>query len=143
MLFNKPFLTGVDEVEKRRLVRDLPLKNLAHLGDAVFELVEREKETLSATDVERMHKQVVARVNSKEQARLLHVLKPFLTEEEQEIVRRARNLKPGSFRRNVDQADLRQATAFEALIGYLYLIDELRLQELLAKTTDPASDQAG
>jgi len=143
MLFNKPFLSSVNEVEKRRLVRDLPLKNLAHLGDAVFELVEREKETLSATDVERMHKQVVARVNSKEQARLLHVLKPFLTEEEQDIVRRARNLKPGSFRRNVDQADLRQATAFEALIGYLYLIDEVRLQELLAKTTDQASDQAG
>jgi len=136
MLFNKPFMTGVDPVEKLRLVRDLPLKNLAHLGDAVFELVERERETLSAADVERLHKQVVARVNSKEQARLLHILKPFLTEAEQDIVRRARNLKPSSFRRNVEQADLRQATAFEALIGYLYLTDEDRLQELLGKTAD-------
>jgi len=136
MLFNKPFLADLDPLEKLRLVRDLPLKNLAHLGDAVFELVERERETLGAADVERLHKQVVARVNSKEQARLLHILKPFLTEAEQDIVRRARNLKPSSFRRNVEQADLRQATAFEALIGYLYLTDEVRLQELLGKTAE-------
>lgn len=142
MLFNKAFMAGADEAERLRLVRDLPLKNLAHLGDAVFELYEREKETISAADVERMHKQVVSRVNSKEQARLLHLLKPMLSESEQDIVRRARNLKPSSFRRNVEQAVLRQATAFEALIGYLYLTDEKRLQELLTKTDEAAESQA-
>jgi len=129
-------MAGMDEAEKLRLVRDMPLKNLAHLGDAVFELFEREKETLGAATVEHLHKQVVSRVNSREQARLLLVLKPFLSESELDIVRRARNLKPTSFRRNVEQAVLRQATAFEALIGYLYLTDEPRLQELLSKTTD-------
>jgi 23S rRNA maturation mini-RNase III len=35
----------------------------------------------------------------------------------------------------VEQATLRQATAFEALIGYLYLTDETRLEELLALTS--------
>ncbi|MBU6451341.1 MAG: Mini-ribonuclease 3 [Cyanobacteria bacterium REEB67] len=112
----------------------MPLKNLAHLGDVVFELFEREYETVSAVSVEHLHKQVVARVNSHEQARLLTLLKPLLSEAELDIVRRARNLKPGSFRRNVEQAVLRQATAFEALIGYLYLLDENRLQALLDKT---------
>jgi ribonuclease-3 family protein len=136
MLFNKPFMEGLDEVERLRLVREMPLKNLAHLGDAVFELFEREKETLSAVTVESLHKQVVARVNSREQARLLLLLKPALSDSELDIVRRARNLKPTSFRRNVEQTVLRQATAFEALIGYLYLTDEARLQELLNKTTD-------
>ena len=79
---------------------------------------------------------MVSRVNSREQARLLLVLKPLLSEAEADIVRRARNLKPTSFRRNVEQSVLRQATAFEALIGYLYLTDEDRLQELLNKTKD-------
>jgi ribonuclease III family protein len=134
MLFNKIFMEGTDQIDKIRLVKDMPLKNLAHLGDVVFELFEREYETVSAVSVEHLHKQVVARVNSHEQARLLTALKPLLTEAELDIVRRARNLKPGSFRRNVEQAVLRQATAFEALIGYLYLLDEDRLQDLLNKT---------
>jgi ribonuclease-3 family protein len=125
-----------DKSEKLRLVRDLPLKNLAHLGDVVFELFERENEILSAVSVENMHKQVVARVNSHEQARLLNLIKPMLNEEELDIVRRARNLKPGSFRRNVEQVILRHATAFEALIGYLYLMDESRLEELLKVTRE-------
>jgi len=136
MLFNKPFMQDVDAEERARRVRNLPLKNLAHLGDAVFELFEREKETVSAVSVESLHKQVVSRVNSKEQARLLLLLKPLLNESELDIVRRARNLKATNFRRNVEQSVLRQATAFEALIGYLYLTDEVRLQELLGKTTN-------
>jgi len=126
-------MPDIEQVEKRRLVRDMPLKNLAHLGDAVFELFEREKEAHCAANVEGLHKKVVARVNSREQARLLNLLKPLLSDDEQDIVRRARNLKPG-IRRNVEQAVLRQATAFEALIGYLYLTNEPRLQELLSKT---------
>ena len=129
-------MQDVDAEERARRVRNLPLKNLAHLGDAVFELFEREKETVSAVSVESLHKQVVSRVNSKEQARLLLLLKPLLNESELDIVRRARNLKATNFRRNVEQSVLRQATAFEALIGYLYLTDEVRLQELLGKTTN-------
>lgn len=82
-----------------------------------------------------MHNKVVARVNSKEQARLLELIKPQLSEAEQDIVRRGRNLKAAN-RRNVEQATLRQATAFEALIGYLYLTDENRLHQLLALTND-------
>jgi ribonuclease-3 family protein len=135
MLFNKHFMPGMDVSEKRRLVRDMPLKNLAHLGDAVFELFEREREAHRAATVEGLHDKVVARVNSRQQGQLLLLIKPFLNEEELDIVRRARNLKPG-IRRNVEQAVLRQATAFEALIGYLYLTDEARLQELLGKTTE-------
>ncbi len=139
MLFNTIFMPDIDQAEKLRLVRDIPLKNLAHLGDAVFELFEREKEAYSAVNVEGLHKKVVARVNSREQARLLNLLKPLLSEDEQDIVRRARNLKPG-IRRNVEQAVLRQATAFEALIGYLYLTNQPRLQELLSKTEGNATE---
>ena len=48
-------------------------------------------------------------------------------------MRRARNLKVGNFKK-VDQSVYRQATAFEALIGYLYVTDMERLKQILAIT---------
>jgi len=137
MLFGTTFHPSVTTEERIRLVKEIPLRNLAHLGDAVFELFEREREVIAAATVKKLHNQVVSRVNSKEQSRLLEILKPNLTEDELDIVRRARNLKPGGFRRNVEQTTLRQATAFEALIGFRFLTDETRLQELLLLTDAP------
>ncbi|MFA7336715.1 MAG: ribonuclease III domain-containing protein [Candidatus Obscuribacterales bacterium] len=134
MLFGKSFNKALSEQERLKQVKEIPLRSLAHLGDAVFELFERERELLASVTVKNMHDQVVSRVNSKEQARLIALLKPNLTEDELDIVRRARNLKPAGFRRNVEQATLRQATAFEALIGYRFLTDENRLKELLDLT---------
>jgi ribonuclease-3 family protein len=135
MLFGKCLPQSKEDRQSlERFVKELPLRNLAHLGDAVFELHEREREFLAAPSVKKMHNKVVSRVNSKEQTRLLELIKPQLNEAEQDIVRRGRNLKATN-RRNVEQATLRQATAFEALIGYLYLTDETRLEELLALTS--------
>lgn len=135
MLFGKSLPQSIEDRQSlERFVKELPLRNLAHLGDAVFELHERERELLAAPSVKKMHNKVVSRVNSKEQTRLLELIKPQLNEAEQDIVRRGRNLKATN-RRNVEQATLRQATAFEALIGYLYLTDETRLEELLALTS--------
>lgn len=135
MLFNLGFRPDLNKIERLRLVKEIDLRSLAHLGDAVFELHERERELLQQATVKSLHNKVVGRVNSKEQARLLVNLKPLLTEAEQDIVRRARNLKVSGFRRNVEQSVMRQATAFEALIGFLYLTDEARLQDLLALTS--------
>ncbi|MBK8222453.1 MAG: Mini-ribonuclease 3 [Candidatus Obscuribacter sp.] len=135
MLFNLGFRPDLNKIERLRLVKEIDLRSLAHLGDAVFELHERERELLQQATVKSLHNKVVGRVNSKEQARLLVNLKPLLTEAEQDIVRRARNLKVSGFRRNVEQSVMRQATAFEALIGFLYLTDEARLQELLELTS--------
>jgi ribonuclease-3 family protein len=136
MLFAKVFGADCTQEERLRQAKEIPLRNLAHLGDAVYELFEREREVIASVTVRKLHQRVVSRVNSKEQARLLEVLKPSLSEDELDIVRRARNLKPGGFRRNVEQTVLRQATAFEALIGYRFLTDEMRLQELLALTDE-------
>ena len=135
MLFNLGFRPDLNQIERLRLVREIDLRSLAHLGDAVFELHERERQLLQQATVKSLHNKVVGRVNSREQARLLVQLKPLLTEAEQDIVRRARNLKVSGFRRNVEQSVMRQATAFEALIGYLYLTDEERLQNLLTFTS--------
>lgn len=132
MLFQKQFYPDAAPDVRLRAAKALDLRSLAHLGDSVFELYERERQILSTVTVEGMHNKVVGRVNSKEQARLLVLLKPHLNDIEEDVVRRARNLKTTGFRRNVEQSVLRQATAFEALIGFLYLIDESRLEAILA-----------
>jgi ribonuclease-3 family protein len=121
-------------------VKGLSLRVLAHLGDAVFDLFERESKILQAPSARNLHDQVVKRVSAKSQAEILDSLTTFLSEEEADIVRRARNLKAGS--RSGEQESYRKSTAFEALIGYLYLTDKLRLKEILQLTVRPAKDNS-
>lgn len=114
-------------------LNDISLKQLALLGDAVFHVFEREREILSSTSAGQMHRR--ARVSAKAQALLLAKLTPQLTEKEKDLVRRARNMKPAHYRKS-EQSQYRRATAFEALIGHLYLSDRARMEELLHKTLD-------
>ncbi len=114
--------------------KDVSLRSLAHLGDAVFHLYEREREVTRTSSASQMHKR--ARVKATQQAELLQSLMPFLTLAELDLVRRARNLKATGFRK-VDQTSYRHATAFEALLGYLYLTDLTRLKEILQITAEP------
>ena len=74
------------------------------------------------------------------QANILNQITPQLSEDELEIVRRARNLKTSVARRS-DQAAYRRATAFEALLGYLYLTDGTRLRDVLALTLKEISEE--
>jgi len=103
---------------------------LAHLGDAVFHLYEREREILSSTTVKEMHQRTTKRACAANQADLLDLVMDKLSEREADVVRRARNIKGGG-RRSAGQDAYRKSTAFEALIGYLYLSDSARLQEIL------------
>ena len=116
-------------------LRDVSLKSLAHLGDAVFELYEREKEVLTTSNTKNLHNQVVLRVNALSQANILEKIQGSLTDKEKDIVRRARNMKVNSYKK-IDQSVYRLATAFEALLGYLYLTDLKRLEEILKLTEE-------
>ena len=109
---------------------DISLRQLAHVGDAVFHLHVREKEVLRATSAKEMHKRTAGLVSYKGQAKALHKLTEHLSDREKDLVRRARNMKPAAYRRS-EQALYRKATAFEALLGYLYLTDQPRLHHLL------------
>ncbi|MBZ4688259.1 MAG: mini-ribonuclease [Clostridia bacterium] len=104
---------------------------LAYLGDAVYELFVRE--TLiqrGVIGVNNLHRKTVKLVKASAQAELLHKVEDQLTEEEMKIVKKGRNTK-SSVPRNVDMADYRYSTGFEALVGYLYLKgDNERFQEL-------------
>lgn len=111
----------------------IPLRKLAHLGDAVFTLYDREREILSTQTVQEMHDRVSQRSSASHQAGLLEKIYPQLDELEKDLVRRARNIKAPSGRSG-GQSIYRQSTAFEALLGYLYLTSRKRLWELLAMT---------
>lgn len=107
----------------------------AYMGDAVYEKYIREyviKQGLCKNGL--LHKKSIKYVSAKNQAEILKSLEAELTEEELDIVRRGRNSNPHSHAKNADIIDYKYATGFEALIGYLYLIEENeRLNEILEK----------
>lgn len=105
---------------------------LAYIGDAVYELHVRLQYLHPPRRIQTFHQQVVAQVRAETQAQQLLKLAALLTEVEQDIVRRGRNAATGKPKRlSVDI--YRQATGFEALLGYLYLTEGDRLSYLLAQ----------
>ncbi|GBF77013.1 hypothetical protein PA598K_05537 [Paenibacillus sp. 598K] len=107
---------------------------LAYIGDAVFELLVRQY-LLSQPNhkLHHLHAKAVSYVSAKAQSALLRRLRPLLTEEEADIVRRGRNAKSGSPPKNADVQEYRHATSLECLIGYLYCQRRTeRLEQLLA-----------
>ena len=110
---------------------------LAYLGDAVFEVIVREKiVTEKPGDMGRAHHTAVRYVSAAGQARAAKAMinEGFLTEEEEKIYRHARNHRSMSRPQNADPREYKIATGFEALLGYLYLCDERqRLREIAAE----------
>lgn len=109
---------------------DLHLRNVAHLGDAVYELFVREITLQMTQDTQKLHQLTTSFVRAEFQAELLQKLTSELSDAESDIVRRARNIHTSSKKR-ANQTQYRQSTAFEALLGWLYLNNKDRLQELL------------
>lgn len=111
-------------------MEEMNLRNYAYIGDAVWELFVREKTIRITNNAKLLHKITTEKVKASFQAELLHKME--LTEEEQEISRRARNL-PIPIARRSNQVEYRQATAFEALIGYWHEHDKERLDFMLSQ----------
>lgn len=116
---------------------------LAFIGDAVFDLHIRLALVAGGHPQARgLHEAAVAYVRAGAQAGALRRLEGELTDTEQGIVRRARNARPGHMPRNADPAEYHQATAFEALVGYLFLTGQTdRLKELLRRSALGSADQ--
>lgn len=96
---------------------------LAYLGDAIYELYIR-KYLLSKNivKVKELQKEAVNYVSAKSQANFLNKMidDNFLTDEEIDIVKRARNHKSHSSK-STDIVTYKHSTGLEALIGYLSL----------------------
>lgn len=114
------------------LEETVALRNYAHIGDAVWEIFVREYVIYKTSNSKLLHKMTTDRVNAVFQKDMLNLITPLLTEDEAELARRGRNLPIPVGRRSI-QADYRQSTAFEALIGYWYLHDKERLEFIYSK----------
>ena len=106
---------------------------LAYLGDAVYELAIRTfVMNHGNTQVNKMHKKTAGLVKAEAQANFYKVLEEELTEEEKAVYRRGRNAKSVTMAKHATMKDYRMATGFEALMGYLYLTEQMeRMAELL------------
>jgi len=105
----------------------LALRNYAHIGDAVWEVFVRSYTIYRTNNAKLLHKNTTDRVNAYFQKDMLSHITVELTEQESDLVRRARNLPIPVGRKNI-QSIYRQATAFEVLIGYWYIHDKQRLE---------------
>ena len=113
-------------------MEELSSRNLAHIGDAVWELFVREYTVFKTQNSKLLHSLTTERVRASFQAELFNLIYDELNENEQEIARRARNASIPVARKNI-QSEYRQATAFEALIGFWYLKDKDRLKYFFEK----------
>ena len=111
-------------------IQQISPASLAYLGDAVYELYIRTYYLLPPRRLSDYHQQVVAQVRAESQANTLRSLEPYLSESEQEILRRGCNAATGRPRR-LDPKVYQAATSLETLLGYLYLTDPQRLMQLL------------
>ena len=116
-------------------VKQLNSLALAYMGDAVFEQVVREHLIRSGrVKPNILHREATNYVSAKAQATIVRELlnTNFLTEEEEAVLRRGRNAKSGTVPKNTDVQTYHYSTAFEAVVGSLYLSEQKdRLQELL------------
>ena len=99
---------------------------LAYLGDAVYELAIRTfVMNHGNTQVNKTHKKTAGLVKAEAQANFYKVLEEELTEEEKAVYRRGRNAKSVTMAKHATMKDYRMATGFEALMGYLYLTEQM------------------
>ncbi|WP_313802200.1 Mini-ribonuclease 3 [Cytobacillus sp.] len=132
--------TKVDEKQLNSLA-------LAYMGDAVFEIyVRRHLLQNGKVRPNQLHREATFYVSAKAQSQIVHqfIDDGFLTEEELAVVKRGRNAKSGTVPKNTDVQTYRYSTAFESLIGYLYLSDQKeRLEEIIVAAFQIVEDKKG
>jgi len=110
---------------------------LAYLGDTIYEnYVRRFLINKKIANVNDLQKEAVNYVSAVNQAKVLQLLieEEFFSEEEINVIKRARNYKSNSHPRNCDIITYKHATALEALIGYLSLAKRNeRIDEIMEK----------
>ena len=108
---------------------------LAHLGDGVYELLVRTWLCAHGKATGRgLHRATVELVRATRQAELSEKIMPLLTSDEEAVFRRGRNANVNSIPKGASRKEYQQATALEALLGWLYLRGEReRINELFSR----------
>lgn len=99
---------------------------LAYIGDAIFDVIIRSVLVNKGnTAVNNLHKRASSVVKAGTQAAFVKAIMDDLTEEEADYYRRGRNSKPHTKAKNATTMDYLDATGFEAVMGFLYLTDNM------------------
>lgn len=100
---------------------------LAYIGDSVFDIMVR---TIAVSKVNKQvnkyHKDVSRIVCATAQAKMILAIYEELTEEERAVYKRGRNANSYTKAKNASRTDYRNATGFEALLGYLYMKEDFK-----------------
>jgi ribonuclease-3 family protein len=106
---------------------------LAFIGDAVHTLFVRESVMRDKElTIKHYNKYCSTFCSAKTQSLVLDNIYDTLTEEEKDIVRRARNAKTNNVAKNSTIEEYKKATSFEALVGFLHLENKQeRLNQIL------------
>ena len=124
------FIERKKEIEEVNMLSPLVW---AYIGDGIYETFIRVN-LVNASNAKphKLHKEAIQYVKAKAQAEILKEIQDKLSEKELEIVRRGRNVQNHHVAKNANVADYAMSTAFEGLIGYLYLTrQDERLREIL------------
>lgn len=114
---------------------------LALIGDSVFTFYVRMRLLHVSSHVRVIHDIAARMVSAVMQSRAMHALESELTDTETAVARRGRNAK-STVPKSACVEEYRQATAFEALCGYLMLAEEQeRLEEILDKAFTLISEE--
>lgn len=107
---------------------------LAFVGDAVYELLVRERLVAGGNlPANKLHQLAVRRVCAGAQSQGYQRLEPLLSEEELAVLKRGRNAHSSKVPKHADVVEYRRATGLECLFGYLYLLGRIdRVRELFA-----------
>ncbi len=113
---------------------------LAHVGDAVFELLVRQELCcVKAAPMRDLHRMTVARVNAPAQAARMEKLLPLLTPEELTVYKRGRNAHTHQAPKSASPGQYARATGLEALFGWLWLTGQIdRIAVLFAAGKEDA-----
>lgn len=114
-------------------VKLMPPLVWAYIGDCIYEIfIRMQLVNRTKLNAHKLHLEAIKHVKAKAQAETLASIYDELTEEEQNIVRRGRNAENHHLPKNAEATDYMYSTAFEALIGYLYLSkQDERLKQIL------------
>ena len=116
---------------------------LALIGDGVYELLCRTYLcTQGDQTVLKLHKDTVNMVKAPAQAKYADLLKPYLTEEENDFYRRGKNAHTHAAPKAATRAEYAKATGLEALFGALYLLGRTeRLMELFTLCVEKTDNE--
>lgn len=99
---------------------------LAYIGDGIYELIVR---TVLVEHGNRqasaLHKKASSYVKASAQSAMILAIQEELSEEEEKVYKRGRNAKTVTMAKHASMHDYRHATGFEALMGYLYLTNQM------------------